>query len=196
MKGLAEYDFESLQKKLKKELDSGRFQHTLGVMYTAAALAMAHDADITKAQVAGLMHDCAKCMPGKKKLKLCAQKHMEVSDYEQKNTFMLHARLGAVLARDEYGIQDPEVLSAIEWHTTGKPEMTTLEKIIFIADYIEPGRKHAENLPQVRRLAYQDPDDCMRKILEDTLEYLAHKGGRTDTMTQRTYEFYMAKKQR
>ena len=64
MKGLAEYDFESLQKKLKKELDSGRFQHTLGVMYTAAALAMAHDADIAKAQAAGLMHDGAKCLPG------------------------------------------------------------------------------------------------------------------------------------
>lgn len=189
---MAEYDFESLQKKLKKELDSGRFQHTLGVMYTAAALAMAHDADITKAQVAGLMHDCAKCMPGKKKLKLCAQKHMEVSDYEQKNTFMLHARLGAVLARDEYGIQDPEVLSAIEWHTTGKPEMTTLEKIIFIADYIEPGRCKAADLPEIRKLAFEDLDRCMYVICRDTLAYLEEKGAEIDDMTQKACDYYKA----
>lgn len=187
---MADYNFESLQKKLKKQLDSARFQHTLGVMYTAAALAMAHDVDITKAQVAGLMHDCAKCLPGKKKLKLCAQKHMEVNAYEQKNPFMLHARLGAVLARDEYGIQDPEVLSAIEWHTTGKPEMTMLEKIIFIADYIEPGRWKAEDLPVVRKLAFEDIDRCMYVICRDTLIFLKERGAEIDDMTQKACDYY------
>lgn len=187
---MADYNFESLQKKLKKQLDSTRFQHTLGVMYTAAALAMAHDVDITKAQVAGLMHDCAKCLPGKKKLKLCAQKHMEVNAYEQKNPFMLHARLGAVLARDEYGIQDPEVLSAIEWHTTGKPEMTMLEKIIFIADYIEPGRWKAEDLPVVRKLAFEDIDRCMYVICRDTLIFLKERGAEIDDMTQKACDYY------
>lgn len=189
---LAEYDFENLQKKLKKELDGARFQHTLGVMYTAAALAMAHDVDIVKAQAAGLLHDCAKCLPGKKKLKLCAQKHLEVNDYEKKNPFMLHARLGAVLARDDYGIHDPEVLSAIEWHTTGKPEMTTLEKIIFIADYIEPGRYKAHDLPQVRRLAFQDLDQCMYVICRDTLIYLEDRGAEIDDMTQKACDYYKA----
>lgn len=187
---MADYNFESLQKKLKKQLDSARFQHTLGVMYTAAALAMAHDVDITKAQVAGLMHDCAKCLPGKKKLKICAQKHMEVNAYEQKNPFMLHARLGAVLARDEYGIQDPEVLSAIEWHTTGKPEMTMLEKIIFIADYIEPGRWKAEDLPVVRKLAFEDIDRCMYVICRDTLIFLKERGAEIDDMTQKACDYY------
>ncbi len=187
---MAEYDFVTLQKKLKKELDSARFQHTLGVMYTAAALAMAHDEDLMKAQAAGLLHDCAKCIPSKKKLKLCEQKHLEVSTYEKDNPFMLHARLGAVLARDVYGVKDPEVLSAIEWHTTGKPEMTKLEKIIFIADYMEPGRYKASDLPEVRKLAFTDLDRCMYVICHDTLIYLEDSGAQIDPMTQRACEYY------
>lgn len=187
---MAEYDFVALQKKLKKELDSARFQHTLGVMYTSAALAMAHDGDLMKAQVAGLLHDCAKCIPSKKKLKLCEQKHLDVSDYEKNNPFMLHARLGAVLARDMYGVHDPDVLSAIEWHTTGKPEMTKLEKIIFIADYMEPGRCKASDLPEVRRLAFRDLDRCMYVICRDTLVYLEESGAQIDPMTQRACDYY------
>lgn len=187
---MAEYDFVALQKKLKKELDGARFQHTLGVMYTAAALAMAHDGDLMQAQAAGLLHDCAKCIPSKKKLKLCEQKHLEVSTYEKNNPFMLHARLGAVLARDVYGVHDPEVLSAIEWHTTGKPEMTKLEKIIFIADYMEPNRDKAADLPQVRTLAFQDLDATMRLILKDTLIYLEESRDVIDPMTEQTYKFF------
>ena len=86
-------------------------------------------------------------------------------------------------------------IQALEDKKAEDIKVIDISEVSVIADYIEPGRKHAENLPQVRRLAYQDLDDCMRKILGDTLEYLAHKGGRTDTMTQRTYEYYMAGKQ-
>lgn len=179
-----------IQKRLKKELDSSRFQHTLGVMFTAASLAMAHDADIEKAQLAGLLHDCAKCIPNKKKLKLCEKNKIPVSKYEKENPFMLHAKLGAFLAEDTYGVHDPEILSAILWHTTGKPEMTTLEKIIYIADYIEPGRNKAANLPLVRKLAFEDLDRCMYVICRDTLIYLNESQADIEENTRLACEYY------
>lgn len=179
-----------IQKRLKKELDSSRFQHTLGVMFTAASLAMAHDADIEKAQLAGLLHDCAKCISNKKKLKLCEKNKIPVSKYEKENPFMLHAKLGAFLAEDTYGVHDPEILSAILWHTTGKPEMTTLEKIIYIADYIEPGRNKAANLPLVRKLAFEDLDRCMYVICRDTLIYLNESQADIEENTRLACEYY------
>lgn len=182
---------------MEKELEPKRYEHTLGVAYTAANLAMVHGEDVEKALTAGMLHDCAKCMSFEKQLSVCTKNHVQLSEAEaMEDSPLIHAKAGSVLAKTKYGITDEDILNAISYHTTGRPNMSLLEKIVYIADYIEPGRKHAENLPQVRRLAYQDPDACMRKILGDTLEYLAHKGGRTDTMTQRTYEYYMAEKQR
>ena len=127
---MAEYDFIKMQKKLAKYLDEDRYEHTLGVMFTCAALAMVHDCDLITAQTAGLLHDCAKCIPNKKKLKMCSQHHIPVSEFEQEHPFLLHARLGAYVAKTKYDVTDENILSAITWHTTGKPEMTLLEKIV------------------------------------------------------------------
>ena len=115
------YDMKSYQKKLKREMDEGRYQHTLGVMYTSAALAMRYEYDIQKAQMAGLLHDCAKCIPNGKKLKLCEKHNIQITEVERRNPFLLHAKLGAFLAMHEYGIDDKEIVSAILNHTTGKP---------------------------------------------------------------------------
>lgn len=125
---MAEYDFIKMQKKLAKYLDEDRYEHTLGVMFTCAALAMVHDCDLITAQTAGLLHDCAKCIPNKKKLKMCSQHHISVSEFEQEHPFLLHAKLGAYVAKAKYDVTDENILSAITWHTTGKPEMTLLEK--------------------------------------------------------------------
>lgn len=125
---MAEYDFIKMQKKLAKYLDEDRYEHTLGVMFTCAALAMVHDCDLITAQTAGLLHDCAKCIPNKKKLKMCSQHHIPVSEFEQEHPFLLHAKLGAYVAKAKYDVTDENILSAITWHTTGKPEMTLLEK--------------------------------------------------------------------
>ena len=135
---MADYDFAKIEKKLSKYLDEDRFQHTMGVMYTSACLAMVHGYDIKDAQVAGLLHDCAKCIPNKKKLKMCSEHNIPVSDFERSHPFLLHSRLGAYIAHEKYGIDDQEILSAINYHTTGRREMSLLEKIIYIADYIEP----------------------------------------------------------
>lgn len=187
---MTEFDFSKIQKKLSKYLDEDRYQHTLGVMYTSACLAMVHDCDIQKAQLAGLLHDCAKCIPNKKKLKMCSEHNIAVSDFEKEHPFLLHARLGAYLAKEKYDVQDSEILSAIEYHTTGKCEMSILEKIVYIADYIEPMRCKAVHLPEIRKLAFSNLDECMYEILKDTLTYLEEGAPEDIEPTSREAYFY------
>lgn len=179
-----------LKKGLKKNMDESRYEHTLGVMYTSAALAMRYECDLDKALLAGLMHDCAKCMPNAKKLKTAEKYGLEITDLEKKNPFMLHAKVGAVLAEKKYDITDEEVLGAIRWHTTGRPDMTLLEKIVYVADYIEPKRDKAPNLGEIRKLAFIDLDRALLKILQDTLNYLGDSPEDVDSMTKSTYDFY------
>ena len=103
---------------------------------------------------------------------------------------MLHAKYGAWLAEHKYQIRDQEILDAIGCHTTGKTDMTTLDKILYIADYIEPRRYNAENLPIIRKMAFEDLDGTMYAILSGTLEYLDKKGGNIDPMTVEAYEYF------
>ena len=114
----------------------------------------------------------------------------KVTEVERKNPFLLHAKVGAYLAREKYGIKDPDILNAIQNHTTGRKNMSLLEKIIFVADYIEPGRKHAPNLAEVRKLAFMDIDRALLMILRDTLQYLKASGGDIDPMTEETWRYY------
>ncbi len=185
-----QYDFIKMQKKLSKYLDEERFQHTMGVMYTCASLAMVHGYDLYDAQAAGLLHDCAKCIPNKKKLKMCSQHKIEISPFEKEHPFLLHAKLGAYIANKKYGIENQEILNAITYHTTGKPKMGLLEKIVYIADYIEPMRDKAENLPAIRKLAFQDLDECMYEILKDTLIYLEENPKEIDSTTNDAFIYY------
>lgn len=179
-----------INRKLKKELDRERYEHTQGVMYTAAALAMCHGADISRALLAGLLHDCAKCIPGDKKVKLCEKYHLGVTAVERENPSLLHAKLGAYLAGKKYHVKDQEILNAIRSHTTGRPGMSLLEKIIYIADYMEPGRAELPNMAEVRQLAFRDIDKCLYRILGDSLVYLKHRNIPIDETTEKTYEFY------
>ena len=179
-----------LKKDLKREMDDSRYEHTLGVMYTSAALAMRYEYDMERAMLAGLMHDCAKCIPNAKKLKLAEKNGLEITELERNNPFMLHAKVGAMLAKVKYDIDDEEVLGAIRWHTTGKPNMNLLEKIVYVADYIEARRDKAEDLPVIRRLAFEDLDEALYQILEGTLNYLGSKGAFVDPMTRKTYDYY------
>ena len=179
-----------LQKKLQKELDEDRYCHTLGVMYTSAALAMRYGEDMEKAQVAGLLHDCAKCIPNEKKKKLCEKYKIPVTQVEEGAPFLLHAKLGAYLAKTKYNVSDPEILQAITWHTTGKPDMTLLEKIVFLADYIEPARYKAAHLHEIRDIAFVDIDQAVYMTLRDTLRYLESGIGAVDEMTKSAYVYY------
>ena len=181
---------QSIKKKLKKELDKERYQHTLGVMYTASCLAMAYGTDTEQAMFAGLLHDCAKCIPNSDKVKLCEKNHLYMSDVEKENPFLLHAKLGAFLAKSKYGVEDADILHAISVHTTGEADMNLLDKIIFLSDYIEPHRDKAPNLTEIRHLAFHNIDMAVLKILHDTLNYLNQKSGTVDRKTHETYEYY------
>ncbi|MGI6008196.1 MAG: bis(5'-nucleosyl)-tetraphosphatase (symmetrical) YqeK [Ruminococcus sp.] len=184
------YNLKEMEKKLKKHLDHDRLVHTRGVMYTAACLGMVHGCDLEKCQTAGLLHDSAKCIPDLKKLKICAKNGIEMTNYEMNHPFILHAKLGAWVAKKKYGIKDQEILSAITWHTTGKAAMTDLEKIIYIADYIEPGRKKAPRLDQVRKAAFDNLNEAMFMILSDTLQYLKRTGRDIDPITESAFAYY------
>lgn len=188
-----EQKIRELSRAMEKELDPERYEHTLGVMYTSAALAMRHGVDLEQAMTAGLLHDCAKCISSRKKIKLCSKYGIPVSEVEYKNPSLLHAKLGAFLAESKYQIHDREILRAIASHTTGRPGMSLLEMIVFIADYMEPGRRRLPNMDEVRRLAFENIEECLYRILEDSLVYLKKKDLAIDTMTEKTYDYYKEK---
>ena len=186
-------EIRKLRKKIEKVQDAKRFEHTLGVEYTAAALAMCYGASVEDARLAGLLHDCAKCLTDEKRLSICKKNDIPVTEIEMRNPFLLHAKVGAFLAKEKYGVGKQDILNAILYHTTGHENMILLEKIIFVADYIEPGRKQAPNLLEIRKLAFQNLDNAMLQILEDTLKYLQSGGGETDPMTEITWRYYKEK---
>lgn len=183
-------ELRKLRKKMEKLQDAKRFEHTLGVEFTSAALAMRYGAPVKSAQIAGLLHDCAKSLTDKEMLTICRKNGIQISALEKENPFLLHAKVGAYLAKNKYGVKDQDILNSIHNHTTGRPNMSLLEKIVFIADYIEPGRKHAANLEEVRRLAFEDLEQALIKILSDILEYLDNGNGDVDPMTRKTLKYY------
>ena len=180
----------SWEKRLKKNLTNDRYEHTLRVAKTAYELALCHQADPRKAAIAGYLHDCAKNFTDKKLLKSAEKYHMSISNAEEKNTDLLHARVGAYIARDQYHEEDSDVFNAISYHTTGRPSMSLLEKILYVSDYIEPGRKHRGRLDEIRVLAETDLNKAVLYILEDTLTYLGKKSKTKDPRTKEAYHYY------
>ena len=117
---------------------------------------------------------------------------IEILECERRNPGLLHAKLGAFIAEKNYQIEDEDILMAIKSHTTGRPGMSLLEKIIYIADYMDPGRKPLPNMEEVRKLAFEDIDRCLYRILEDSLVYLKSRNIAIDPMTEETYYYYKA----
>ncbi len=182
----------SLYDKMEEKLGHHRYIHSVGVAGTAVSLAMKYGENIYKAQIAGILHDCAKCYDDEELVRLCRKKEIEVTDFEEKHGFLLHAKYGAYLAENKYGIRDEDILNAIRWHTTGREEMSLLEKIIFISDYIEPTRNKAENLSVIRNEAFNgnDIDKVLLMIMSETIKYLNASDNSIDTTTISAYEFY------
>jgi len=184
-------DIRKIRKSMKKIQDAKRYEHTLGVAYTATALAMRYEESLKSAELAGLLHDCAKCLTDEKRIAICEKHNISINEVERRNPFLLHAKVGSFLAMEEYHVYDADIINAILNHTTGRPGMSLLEKIIFIADYIEPGRKNAPNLGEIRKLAFVDLDQCLVIVLKNILEYLETSDGEIDPMTRKTYEYYV-----
>ncbi|MGN0161643.1 MAG: bis(5'-nucleosyl)-tetraphosphatase (symmetrical) YqeK [Lachnospiraceae bacterium] len=182
--------FKDIEEKLSLNLKPSRFQHTLGVAHTCVALAMCYGLDMKRAYLAGLLHDCAKCIPDDDQIKLCNQYGIPIRPIEYESPYLLHAKLGAYFAEKEYKVSDAEILDAIRCHTTGKGAMTMLEMILFVSDYIEPGRDKALHLHEIRMEAFKDIQHCVYLILRDTLDYLKKKGQPIDHMTEKTFDYY------
>ena len=137
---------------LKENLSSERYFHTLGVMEEAVELAKRYNIDIKKAEIAGLLHDNAKCMTKEDLRKFISENLPDLDKNELKNYKTLHAPVGAYFAKEKFKISDPEIISAIRWHTLGRVNMTLLEKIVFLADKIEKNTRDIEYRNQIIKI--------------------------------------------
>lgn len=182
--------YKKIRKELKKTLSHSRYEHTLGVAYTAAALAMRYKEEVDMAFLAGLLHDCAKHLSDSELIEECRTYNISVSKTEETSPYLLHGKVGSLYARKLYHINDSRILNAISYHTTGRANMDLLEKILFTADYIEPNRTKAEELPQIRELAFDNLDAAVYQILKNTIAYLTTKKAVIDETSKEAYEFY------
>ncbi len=185
------YKLYDLQEDVRKCLKEKRFIHSLGVMYTAQALAMRYNISIEDAGAAGILHDLAKEMKDDELLKYCRKNNIYITEDEKNSPYLLHGRVGAHIASEKYHIKNNDILDAIIYHTTGKPAMTTLGKIIYIADFIEPGRKMFDVLPEIRKHAFVDLDKTCALILKYTIDYISGKDDKyLDGNSELAFEFY------
>lgn len=168
-------ELRSILKSLKKVLSKKRYIHSVNVMKEAVSLARHYHGDIHKALLAGILHDCGKYIKNEEAKSFVSKIGYQADAIELEQTELLHGVIGAHLAKTQYTVDDPEILSAIQWHTTGKPGMTLIEKIIFVADYIEPARSF-EGVEVMRALAYNDLDRCMVLCANSTIAHVLGKG--------------------
>ena len=182
-----------VEEKLKENLKPSRYTHTLGVAYTAACLAMRYGEDMERAYMAGLLHDCAKCFNLEETHELCHRYGISLDGILGRSPQLIHQELGPYIARDWYEMDDAGILSAIRYHTTGTPNMSLLEQIIFVADYMEPNRRMIPGLPEIRKLAFVDLNQCTTKVLANTISYLETEGGEICQDTIDTYNYYKEK---
>lgn len=164
-----------------------RMPHVLGTEQEAIRLARRYGADETDARIAALLHDCTKKLDMEQQLALCRRYDIRLDGLEQHALKLLHAKTGAAVARDLFGVKDA-VYEAIRWHTTGKPDMTLLEKVIYLADYIEPNRDFP-GVERLRRAVYDDLDKGLLMGLSDTIDEMERMGNPVhhDTLEARDF---------
>jgi predicted HD superfamily hydrolase involved in NAD metabolism len=185
-------EFIAAARRVRAHIDQHhRYAHILRVARTAAALARAHRVDVNRARIAGLLHDLARLYPGDRLLAECGERGMPIDAFERANPVVLHARLGAELARDWFGVTDEAILSAIRKHTVAAATMSPLDEIVYLADGLEPGRDfagRAENLA----LAFTDLGAAMRVQLAETLQYQQARGLTTAPQIRAAFDHYAA----
>ncbi|WP_175639805.1 bis(5'-nucleosyl)-tetraphosphatase (symmetrical) YqeK [Metabacillus schmidteae] len=174
-----------------EQITEHRYVHTLGVMETAIHLSQKYGGDVKKAELAAIFHDYAKFRPKKEMEKIIKDQEMPAKLLEH-NSELWHAPVGAYLVKKEVGIKDKEILRAIKYHTSGRPNMTLLEKIIYVADYIEPGR-HFPGVEEVRELAETSLDKALLKSLQNTISFLLKKNQAIYPDTLKTYNSLVLK---
>lgn len=186
-----EYIF-SLYRSMQENLKEKRFIHTVGVAGLASSIAMSYGYDSKKALIAGLLHDVAKEYSDQELIEQCTNVGIPVSKYEKSHGFLLHGKYGSYLAKTKYGVDDEEILNAIYYHTSGKENMSFLEKVIFCADFLEVMRTHEcyGTLNGLREMVFKDIDKTVYYIYKSTVEYILKKYGNIDKSTMLAYSFY------
>lgn len=179
--------YEEMQAKLQSRLKPGRYAHSLGVAETAAFLAGRFQVDVERARLAGLLHDCARQYPDGQMAEEAQRRGISIGEVEGAMPLLLHACIGAELIREEYGVEDEAVAQAIRRHTVGGSAMTPLDKIIYFADMIEPGRSYP-GVEELRRLSGEVSLDAMVLAgLSQSIIFVTNKGHllHPDTITAR-----------
>ncbi|MBR1425349.1 bis(5'-nucleosyl)-tetraphosphatase (symmetrical) YqeK [bacterium] len=161
---------------LKKNLNEKRYNHSIGTAQCAKELAVLFGINPEKAYIAGLLHDCAKCFPDDK-LREIIEKNLDVDPMEIMSGKTLHASVGAYMVKKEFGVEDEEIISSIRWHTIGKLNMTPFEKIIFLADKIEPITRDENYLKDAKRFLYEEKnlDKAMFESYKETIKSLVER---------------------
>lgn len=177
-------------KDLEPQMKPERYWHTLGVIYTAANLAYAHGFSDEKATLAAALHDCAKLKSIQDYIAECQRYGIKTTESSRQTPHLLHADLGAYFAREKYGITDEEILHAVQVHSTGCPKMDTLDMILYLADFIEPGRSPFPELEEIRSLAYRDLEMAVYRKADSVLSYAEQRGFIIDTRTVETRDYY------
>lgn len=157
---------------LKDNVSADRLKHILGVEKMAAELAIIHKVDPEKAAQAGLMHDLAKFFPPPKLLEIAQKKGLEIDLICATHPHLIHADIGAIVARDEFGVMDQEILDAISNHTLGQPNMSPLSSIVFVADAIEPNRGNSQELDNLRQISRENLLQGVLQVSDYSLQYL------------------------
>ncbi len=174
--------------------DTKRIAHIAGCVDMAVRLAECYDADAVLAQRAALLHDITKPVRPADQLLLCERYGIILSNFEEENPQLLHAKTGAAVAKAIFGECD-EVCKAIQWHTTGKENMGLLDKILYLADFIEPSRNF-EGIASVRKLAFENLDEALLQALQLSINFLKEKGKSCDPNSQRAEKFLLSLKQK
>ncbi|MBU5268404.1 bis(5'-nucleosyl)-tetraphosphatase (symmetrical) YqeK [Clostridium cochlearium] len=165
---------EKIEDYLNKNLKEHRFLHSLRVRDTAIKMAKFYNVDIEKTKIAALVHDCAKNKKNEELINIVKKYGYDINNECEKNIQLLHGLAGALIAKNLMGIEDKEILNAVRYHTTGRENMSMLEKIIYLSDYIEPGRKY-DRVEKIRDLSFHNIDEALINSFNITIKYVIEK---------------------
>ena len=179
---------EKINQYLMDNLKKSRYEHSLGVKNTAIKLGIKYGESIYKTSIAGLVHDCAKNLDNDEIINLVKEKGYVIDEVSQNSPELLHGLAGAIVAKDIMGIRDEDILNSIIYHTTARENMSLLEKIIYIADYVEPSRNFL-GVEELRKVVNEDLEEALILSLDNSINYVISKGKllHLDTIKARNY---------
>lgn len=169
-------DYEYIKDEIKKILTTDRFIHSLGVEKEAVKLAKTYGADIEKCRIAAIVHDSQKCLKDEDLIKKALEYNIELDKIQLKFPQLLHGPVGAIYCKRQFNIKDEDIFNAVYYHTTGRENMSLIEKIIYIADIIEENREYFKGLEKLRKKAYKDLDEALIMSADSTIKYIIKKG--------------------